>query len=67
MIKYAELVLYDENDNTAGFELSEMQLKAVCKILGIKPSEQPGSISCFSDNSINKIIEQLENIIILKD
>ena len=64
MINYAEIMLYDENDDTAGFELSPMQLKAVCKILGLKPGEQPGTITCYSDNSVEKMLNYLEKLTI---
>ena len=60
MIQYAEIMLYDENDDTAGFELSATQLKAVCKILGIKPGTEPGTITCYADHSVEKILSILD-------
>lgn len=56
MIKYAEIMLYDENDDTAGFELSPIQLELVCKLLGIKPGAQPGTITCYSDNTLKQFL-----------
>lgn len=61
MIQYAEIMLYDENDDSAGFELSPTQLKAVCKILGIKPGDQ-NSITCYSDASVQKMIDYLNRL-----
>jgi len=57
MIKYAEIMLYDENDDTAGFELSPMQLEVVCKLLGIKSGDQPGTITCYSDDTLKQLMQ----------
>ena len=54
MIKTAEIVLYDENDDTISFELSPKQLEAVCKILGLSIDEN--GLNCFSDKSLQKIM-----------
>lgn len=60
-IKNAEITLYDEEDNSIWFELSPTQLKAVFKVLGIKPGEDPGTITCFSDASVAKLFDMKGN------
>lgn len=67
MIKDAEIMLYDENDDTIGFNLSPMQLKAVFKVLGIKPGNEPGTITCFSDAVIQKLFDMRGNPLKLEE
>lgn len=59
MIKAAEIVLYDENDDTISFELSPKQLEAICKILGLSFNENV--LNCFSDESLQKIMNLTVN------
>lgn len=59
MIKAAEIVLYDENDDTISFELSAKQLEAVCKILGLSLDEN--GLNCFSDSSLQTIMDKTIN------
>ena len=61
MIKYAEIMIYDENDDTIGFSLSATQLDVVCKILGVNPGEQSGTITCYSDDTLKKLMRIKEN------
>lgn len=67
MINYAEITIYNENDDTVSFELSPTQLQAVCKILGLRPGEQPGTITCFSDASVQGMIDYLNRLTLVQD
>ncbi len=67
MIKDAEITLYDENDDTVTFSLSAMQLRAVFKVLGIKPGSTPGTITCFSDTVIQKLFDMKGNPLKLEE
>lgn len=67
MIQYAEIMLYDENDNTAGFSLSPTQLKAVCKVLGLKPGNEPGTITCYSDKTVEQFFHIKANPLTLEE
>lgn len=62
MIEGAELIVYDENGNNINVDLSQTQLLAVCKILGLKAEN--GILTCFSDKSLKifmkKTIERFE-------
>lgn len=66
MIKYAEIMLYDENDDAIGFELSPVQLELVCKLLGVKLGE-PGTIKCFSDNTLKQFLNLKGNPLKLEE
>lgn len=55
MIKVAEIVLYNENDDTVSFQLSAKQLEAVCKILGL--SLDKNGLNCFSDESLQRVMD----------
>lgn len=59
MIKAAEIVLYDENDDNVAFELSPKQLEAVCKILGLSVNEN--GLNCFSDESLQHVMDMTIN------
>ena len=59
MIEGAELIVYAENGNQIGIDLSPTQLTAVCKILGLEI--QNGQISCFSDESLKIFMEKTIN------
>ena len=67
LIKEAEITLYDENDDAIGFTLSPMQLQAIFKVLGIKPGTEPGTITCFSDGTIQKLFEMKGNPLKLEE
>lgn len=56
MIKSAELILYDENDDTFSLNLNSIQLYAICKILGLQIEHN--EIICFSDESLKTILEK---------
>lgn len=60
MIDYAEINLYDENDNQIGFELSATQFVAVCKLLGIQYNGK-NEITCYSDETIQRLCEMKGN------
>ena len=61
MITYAEIMLYNNNGDSMGFELSAAQLVAVCKILGIEEYQGTGEISCYSDETIKQLFEMIGN------
>ena len=67
MINYAEIILYNENDDTVSFELSPTQLQAVCKILGLRTGEQSGTITCFSDASVTRMIDYLNRLTLVQE
>lgn len=56
MIKSAELIIYDENENNISIDLSQTQFLAVCKILGLKTEND--NITCFSDSSLKTFMEK---------
>lgn len=56
MIKGAELILYDEDGNNINIDLSQTQLLAICKILGLKA--ESGNITCFSDDSLKTFMKK---------
>jgi hypothetical protein len=56
MIEGVELIIYAENGNQFGMDLSPTQLIAICKILGLEL--QNGEISCLSDESLKIIMEK---------
>lgn len=55
MIVGAELTIYDELGNNINFDLSSVQLFAVCEILGLEYAD--GNLYCFSDEGIKKILD----------
>lgn len=59
MIKTAEIVLYNENDDSIGFELSPKQLEAIVKILGLNIKNN--ELQCYSDESLQTIIDKTIN------
>lgn len=65
MITNAVITIHNEQGESIGFELSYMQLITVCKILGIKYNDGE-EISCFSDETLKKLIEMDRNPFKLK-
>lgn len=57
MIKSAELILYNENDDTFSLDLNPTQLYAIYKILGLQIEHD--EIICFSDESLKTILEKI--------
>lgn len=51
IIEGAEINVYATDGTSFSFDLSPMQLKAVCGILGLAYNEN-GSINCFSDKGL---------------
>lgn len=60
MFKYAEINLYDENDDAVGFELTPTQVVAICKVLGIKYNAN-NKLTCYSDETILKLCDSDKN------
>lgn len=56
LIENAKLIIYDNNKNSININLSQIQILAICKILGLKIEN--GNISYFSDNSLKTLIEK---------
>lgn len=56
----AEIILYDDNGNNFSIDLTSTQLAIICKILGFK-FYKDGTMSCFSDNSLENIIQMKGN------
>ena len=59
MIKAAEVVIYNNDDDSISFELSPKQLEAMIKILGL--SVDNGELKCFSDSSLQKVMDKTIN------
>ena len=66
MIQNADIVLYDENYDTIEISLSPTQLEIVFKILGIKTTGEQGTISCYSDATLKKLMKTKGNPLALK-
>lgn len=56
LIENAKLIIYDNNKNSININLSQIQILAICKILGLKAEN--GNISYFSDNSLKTLMEK---------
>ena len=66
MIQSADLTLYDENDDSIEIPLSPMQLEMICRILGIKNTDSPNTIRCYSDATLRKMLNMKGNPLTLK-
>lgn len=60
MIEGIEILIWLEDGNTEdgniSFELSPTQAEVVFKALGININREKGTVSCFSDESLKKVI-----------
>jgi hypothetical protein len=61
MIEGAELTIYSVGGENFGVSLSDVQLYAVCKVLGLKFYGN-GEISHFSDDGLKSLIDDKVNI-----
>jgi len=61
----AELSLYSTN-GTFSFALSDVQLAAVIKLLGLKPSPGNG-VSCYSDDTLHRFSRMEGNPLALRE
>lgn len=56
MIESAELLIYDNDGNNFGFDLSPTQLLGICKLLGL--GIKGDKIICYSDKTLKILMEK---------
>lgn len=54
MIKGAEITIWSELGDNLSFDLTPIQLEAVCKMLGLE--FERGSFTCFSDEGLKMLM-----------
>lgn len=65
LIDEVELTIYYENGDVENIPLSTMQTAIVIKILGLT-KQKNGNVACFSDESLEKMVEMKGNPLKLK-
>ena len=65
MIESAELNIYFKNGEMTTIDLSPMQLKTIVVALGLSFPDE-ASVACFSDKSLNDIVDYLQKRIKIK-
>lgn len=65
MIRSVELTLWSDSGESVSFDLSPVQLEAVCKILKLK--FEGDNVTCLSDESLKLFMDKTVDKWILKD
>lgn len=66
MIDNAELVIYLNNGEDIGFELSPTQLLIIVKLLGLEYNMSKSTVNMFSDETLKSFMEMNKNPLKLK-
>lgn len=66
MFTSAEITFYDENDNSNCISLSNTQIYAIRKILGLNYDYNNQSFLCYDDESVKQLTKDLFGKILIK-